>query len=81
MEPINEMQLAEPGLVVVDVAALEDATAFSFQQALASRWATATADRTTHDPGQPGVGLRCYLDLRQDSTPDTKPMTGGPSSC
>ncbi|GAA2386396.1 hypothetical protein GCM10010255_12160 [Streptomyces coeruleofuscus] len=54
------------GLVVVDVAAADDHTAFAFQQALASRWATATTDRTTHDPGQPGVRLRCYLDLRQD---------------
>ncbi|MFD2284335.1 DUF6207 family protein [Streptomyces lusitanus] len=66
MEPINELHLTEPGLVVVDVAAADDHTAFAFQQALASRWATATADRTTHDPGQPGVRLRCYLDLRQD---------------
>ncbi|MGP3974456.1 DUF6207 family protein [Streptomyces sp. 8N114] len=66
MEPINEMRLAEPGLVVVDVAAMDDRTAFAFQQALASRWATATTDGTTHDPGQPGVRLRCYLDLRQN---------------
>lgn len=68
MEPINELHLTEPGLVVVDVAAADDATAFAFQQALASRWATATTDRTTHDPDQPGVRLRCYLDLRQDAT-------------
>ncbi|MFE6994191.1 DUF6207 family protein, partial [Streptomyces pharetrae] len=37
--------------------------------------ATATTDRTTHEPGQPGVRLRFYLDLRQelgpqDQTPD-----------
>ena len=68
MEPINELHLTEPGLVIVDVAAADDDTAFAFQQALASRWATATTDRTTHDPGQPGVRLRCYLDLRQDAT-------------
>ncbi|MGW8742460.1 DUF6207 family protein [Streptomyces sp. WAC 04229] len=24
--------------------------------------------RTTRDPGQPGVRLRCYLDLRQPLT-------------
>ncbi|MET9862185.1 DUF6207 family protein [Streptomyces smyrnaeus] len=35
---------------------------------LASRWATATTDRTTHDPRQPGIRLRCYLGLRQDVT-------------
>ncbi|MDG9710543.1 DUF6207 family protein [Streptomyces sp. DH10] len=27
--------------------------------------ATASADRTTWEPGMPGVRLRCYLDLRQ----------------
>ncbi|MFE9906330.1 DUF6207 family protein [Streptomyces achromogenes] len=32
---------------------------------LVGRWATATAEHTTRDPGQPGVRLRCYLDLRQ----------------
>ncbi|WP_435876797.1 DUF6207 family protein [Streptomyces achromogenes] len=32
---------------------------------LAGRWATTTAEHTTRDPGQPGVRLRCYLDLRQ----------------
>ncbi|MFJ1975423.1 DUF6207 family protein [Streptomyces sp. NPDC087903] len=29
-------------------------------------WATSTADRTTRDPGQPGVRLRCYLDVHQE---------------
>ncbi|MEU7213882.1 DUF6207 family protein [Streptomyces sp. NPDC044989] len=33
--------------------------------ALAARWATTSVERTTRDPGQPGVRLRCYLDLRQ----------------
>ncbi|MFF7098455.1 DUF6207 family protein [Streptomyces rubradiris] len=26
------------------------------------------AERTARDPGQPGVRLRCYLDLRQELT-------------
>ncbi|MEV5432550.1 DUF6207 family protein [Streptomyces sp. NPDC052701] len=34
MEPINEMHLEEPGLVVIDVAAVDDRTAF----ALSRRW-------------------------------------------
>lgn len=62
---MHETHLAEPGPVVIDVAAADDRTALAFQQALASRWATATADRITHAPGEPGVRLRCYLDLRQ----------------
>ncbi|MFZ4190819.1 DUF6207 family protein [Streptomyces pseudogriseolus] len=32
-------------------------------------WATALADRTVHEPGEPGVRLRCYLDLRQAAAP------------
>ncbi|MFJ3804389.1 DUF6207 family protein [Streptomyces sp. NPDC090088] len=65
MDPINETHLSEPGLVVVDVAAADAATALSFQQLFAERWATATAQRTTREAGEPGVRLRCYLDLRQ----------------
>lgn len=65
MDPINEVHVSRPGLVVIDVAAADDATALAFQQLLANQWATATAERTTHDVDQPGVRLRCYLDLRQ----------------
>ncbi|MFE2782747.1 DUF6207 family protein [Streptomyces massasporeus] len=38
---------------------------------LAGRRATATAtrDRTTQVPSEPGVRLRCYLDVRQELAP------------
>lgn len=65
MDAINEVHVSEPGLVVVDVAAADDETAFAFHTALASCWAATSVERTTRDPGQPGVRLRCYLDLRQ----------------
>lgn len=65
MNPINEVHVQEPGLAVVDITAADAATALALQEALAAQWATATADRVTRDPGQPGVRLRCYLDLRQ----------------
>ncbi|MGM0361732.1 DUF6207 family protein [Streptomyces griseoaurantiacus] len=77
MNPINEAHVSRPGLVVVDVAAADDDTALAFQQLLADRWATATAERTTHDVGQPGVRLRCYLDLQQpgsDAPADAPPL-------
>lgn len=45
------------------------ATALAFQQLLADRWATPTAERKTRDVDQPGVRLRCYLDLRQPISP------------
>ncbi|MBQ0890869.1 hypothetical protein KBZ94_39145 [Streptomyces sp. RM72] len=65
MEAINEVHVSEPGLVVVDVAAADDETAFAFHTALAARWAATSVERTTRDAGQPGVRLRCYLDLCQ----------------
>ncbi|MFC8001057.1 DUF6207 family protein [Streptomyces rochei] len=68
MEAINDVHLSEPGLVVVDVAAADDETAFAFHTALAARWATTSVERTTREAGQPGVRLRCYLDLRQPIT-------------
>ncbi|MFJ5643675.1 DUF6207 family protein [Streptomyces sp. NPDC093223] len=65
VEVINEVHVSEPGLIVVDVAAAEDRTAFAFQAVLADMWAATSKKRTTHVPGQPGVRLRCYLDTRQ----------------
>ncbi|MEV8548025.1 DUF6207 family protein [Streptomyces sp. NPDC051572] len=34
---------------------------------LAGRWATAEADRMTREPGEPGVQLRLFLDVRQEA--------------
>ncbi|MGW0477100.1 DUF6207 family protein [Streptomyces coeruleorubidus] len=66
MKPINEAHLSESGLAVVDVAAADEQTAFAVQEMLAGRWATAPADGTTRVPGEPGVRLHCYLDVRQE---------------
>ncbi|WP_307679818.1 DUF6207 family protein [Streptomyces sp. V4I2] len=66
MRPINEAHVAVPGLAVVEVAAADDASAFAVQELLAARWAIAPADRTTREPGEPGVRRRCFLDLRQE---------------
>ena len=77
MNPINDVHVSEPGLVVVDVAAADDATALAFQQMLADRWATATVDCTTRDAGEPGVRLRCYLDLNQPVGVKVSPVASG----
>ncbi|GAA2917048.1 DUF6207 family protein [Streptomyces erythrogriseus] len=69
MRPITEAHVTEPGLAVVEVAAADEQTAFAIQELLAAQWAIAPADRTTHEPGEPGVRLRCHLDLRQQATP------------
>ncbi|POX57843.1 hypothetical protein C3492_41235 [Streptomyces sp. Ru62] len=66
MKPISEVHVAEPGLAVVEVAACDDETAFALQELLAGRWATTTADTTTPAPGEPGVRLHCYLDVRRE---------------
>ena len=72
MGPINETHVAEPGLAVVEAIAADDDTALAVQELLATRWATATTDRTTREPG---VRLRCYLDVRQELTPKHRPRT------
>jgi hypothetical protein len=67
MRQINDAHVARPGLAVVEVAAADDETAFAVQELLAARWGIAPADRTTREPGEPGVRLRCFLDLRQEA--------------
>ncbi|MFI9248008.1 DUF6207 family protein [Streptomyces sp. NPDC053086] len=77
MDPIREAHLSEPGLLVIDVAGFDDDTVLAFQEAIARTWGTSTAERTTRDPGQPGVRLRMYTDLRQvleeASSPESEP--------
>jgi hypothetical protein len=50
----------------VEVAVADDETALAGQELLAARWAIAAANRTTREPGEPGVRLRCFLDLLQE---------------
>ncbi|MFE3738319.1 DUF6207 family protein [Streptomyces sp. NPDC059134] len=64
----------------MDVAATDDVTALAFQQMLAGRWATATAQRTTRDAGQPGVRLPCFLDLSQPVPTAAPPTIVSPAS-
>ncbi|MEU0195026.1 DUF6207 family protein [Streptomyces afghaniensis] len=66
MKPINEAHLSKSGLAVVEVAAADEQTAFAVQELLAGPRATASADGTTQVPGEPGVRLRCSLDVRQE---------------
>ncbi|MGW0337141.1 DUF6207 family protein [Streptomyces sp. NPDC003011] len=75
MNPINEAYVSEPGLVVVDVAAADDATALAFQQLLADRWTTATAEQTTRDASQPGVGCAATWTCASSSPWPTRPWS------
>ncbi|WP_327749752.1 DUF6207 family protein [Streptomyces europaeiscabiei] len=65
VDPIREAHLSVPGLLVIDVAGADEATVMAFQDAVARTWGTATAERATRDPGQSGVRIRLYTDLRQ----------------
>ncbi|WP_247706345.1 DUF6207 family protein [Streptomyces liliiviolaceus] len=76
MDAIQETHLSEPGLLVLDVAGLDDTTVYAFQDAIARTWA-ATVDRTTRDPGQPGVRVRMYVDLRQPLPSPEQALTSG----
>lgn len=67
MRQINDAHVAVPGLAVVEVAAADDATAFAVQELLAVRCAVAPADRTTREPGEPGMRLRFFLNLHEDA--------------
>ncbi|MET9566286.1 DUF6207 family protein [Streptomyces tauricus] len=53
-EPDQRNTRGETGLIVLIVAAADDATAFAFQQLLADRRATPTAQETTRHVGEPG---------------------------
>ncbi|MEV5796024.1 DUF6207 family protein [Streptomyces sp. NPDC052192] len=64
MKSILDAHVAEPGLAVVAIAAADDATALAIEQLLAECCTTAHADRTTRDPGEPGIRLRFFADLR-----------------
>ncbi|MEU0427673.1 DUF6207 family protein [Streptomyces canus] len=64
MREILDAHVAEPGLAVVEVAAADDETALAVRELLAARCAIAPAHRTTREPG---VRLRCFLDLRQEA--------------
>ncbi|MFD6286356.1 DUF6207 family protein [Streptomyces sp. NPDC060205] len=78
VDAIQEAHLSESGLLVLDVAGLDDTTVYAFQDAIARTWA-ATVDRTTRTPGQPGVRVRMYVDLRQPLTQASpeQMLTGG----
>jgi len=47
MKPIQDVHMAEPGLLVVDAAAADEETALAFQRAVAHRWVTAATDEKT----------------------------------
>ncbi|WP_438297636.1 DUF6207 family protein [Streptomyces sp. HUAS TT7] len=68
MEPIDNSHVSEPGLVVLDITAADEATAFAVQSELERWWATSGADTVRREPGALGVKARVYADLRRPGT-------------
>ncbi|MFJ8469832.1 DUF6207 family protein [Streptomyces swartbergensis] len=80
MEPMQDVNMAKPGLLVVEAAAADQETVLAFERAVAGRWATTDAHRTPKVPGQSGVWLRFFLDMRQRiaaSASPARPQLGG----
>ncbi|WP_370424359.1 DUF6207 family protein (plasmid) [Streptomyces sp. QH1-20] len=65
MTRIDNVHVSEPGLVVLDVTAHDEATAHAVMTALERRWATSGVGPVRREPGEPGVKARIYADLRR----------------
>ncbi|WP_369360493.1 DUF6207 family protein [Streptomyces sp. cg2] len=61
---IHEEHVSEPGMVVIDVTAADEATATLAAAELGRLWRSSGPSAPWHTPGRPGVSVRAYLDLR-----------------
>lgn len=60
MRPFDAVHVSEPGLVVVEVAASDEATALAAVAELGARWATSGPSEVWREIGEPGVRVRTY---------------------
>ncbi|MER7111902.1 DUF6207 family protein [Streptomyces sp. NPDC000229] len=65
---IDEQRIAEPGLVVLDVAAADEDTVRAVMEVLQKQWATSGITPVWRTPGEPGVRARVYADVRRPGT-------------
>ncbi|WP_327350129.1 DUF6207 family protein [Streptomyces sp. NBC_01321] len=65
MDPIDEVHVSEPGLVVLDITAHDEATARAVMAALEQRWATSGITVVRREAGAPGVSARVHADIRR----------------
>ncbi|MET8680949.1 DUF6207 family protein [Streptomyces sp. NPDC004647] len=68
MERISEAHIGEPGLVVLDITAHDEATAKAVMAKLEQHWATSGITAVRREPGAPGVKARVYADIRRSGT-------------
>jgi hypothetical protein len=62
---IHDEHLSEPGLAVVDITAADEETATQAAAALGALWRSSGPTAPWHTPGQAGVCVRAYIDLRR----------------
>ncbi|WP_234430821.1 DUF6207 family protein [Streptomyces sp. NRRL F-4489] len=74
---IHEEHVSEPGMVVIDVTAADEATATRAAAELGRLWRSSGPSAPWYTPGRPGVSVRAYLDLRHRpviATEDIQPL-------
>ncbi|MGW7052927.1 DUF6207 family protein [Streptomyces sp. NPDC054887] len=65
MEKIDEQHVRQPGLVVLDIIAADEATVHAVMASLGEWWATSGVAPVRREPGVPGVKARVYADIRR----------------
>ncbi|WP_217201474.1 DUF6207 family protein [Streptomyces buecherae] len=65
---IDEQRIAEPGLVVLDVAAADEDTVRAVMEGLQKQWVTSGITPVWRTPGESGVRARVYADVRRPGT-------------
>ncbi|MFE4801381.1 DUF6207 family protein [Streptomyces sp. NPDC056708] len=65
MERINAQHVREPGLVVLDITAPDEATAQAVMVPLEQGWGTSGITPVRREPGAQGVKARVYADTRR----------------
>ncbi|OKJ64354.1 DUF6207 family protein [Streptomyces sp. CB02261] len=65
MEPVYPTHVSEPGLIVLDLTASDEATLQAAVEKLGRYRATSGTSRERRVPGEPGVTARLYADMRR----------------
>ncbi|WJY43254.1 DUF6207 family protein (plasmid) [Streptomyces sp. P9-2B-2] len=66
---ISPEHLSEPGLVVINITAADEATAAQAASALGGLWLSSGPSAPWRTPGGAGVTVRAYADLRRTPLP------------
>ncbi|ALC18377.1 DUF6207 family protein [Streptomyces pristinaespiralis] len=66
---IDEQNIAEPGLVVLDITAADEDTVRAVLDGLQQQWVTSGVTPVWRTPGEAGVRARVYADVRRRPDP------------